>query len=65
MSIDVSILGILFALILFIIVFAAIVLYLAFRIKETFREEKKRGILVVKITFLIGLLFFLVKIVET
>ncbi len=57
MSIDVSILGILFALILFIIFFAAIVLYLAFRIKETFREEKRRGILVVKIAFLIGILF--------
>jgi len=38
-------------------IFAAIVLYLAFRIKETFREEKSRGILVAKIAFLIGILF--------
>lgn len=57
MSIDVSVLGIVFALILFIIVFSAIVLYLAFRIKETFREEKKRGMLVAKIAFFIGILF--------
>ena len=57
MSIDLSILGIVFALTLFILFFSATVLYLAFRIKETFRKEKKRGILVVKIAFLIGILF--------
>ena len=57
MSIDVSILGIVFALILFIIIFSAIILYLAFRIKETFREEKKRGVRIAKIAFLIGVLF--------
>jgi hypothetical protein len=57
MSMDLSIIGIVFAIILFIIFFAAVVLYLSFRIKETFREEKKRGILVVKVTFLIGILF--------
>ena len=54
---DISIIGIVFALILFIIFFSAIVLYLAFRIKETFHKEKKRGILVTKIAFLIGTLF--------
>ncbi len=54
---DLSIIGIVFAIILFIIFFAAIILYLAFRIKETFREERKRGILAVKIGFLIGILF--------
>lgn len=57
MSLDWTILGIVFALILFIIVFSAIVLYMAFRIKEAFREEKRRGILVAKIGFLIGILF--------
>jgi len=57
MTIDLSIIGIVFAIILFIIFFAAIILYLSFRIKETFREEKKRGILAIKIGFLIGILF--------
>jgi hypothetical protein len=57
MSLDLSVIGIVFAIILFIIFFAAVVLYLAFRIKETFREEKKRGILAVKVAFLIGILF--------
>jgi len=57
MSIDVSILGIVFALILFIIIFSAVILYLAFRIKETFREEKRRGVRIAKIAFLIGVLF--------
>ena len=57
MSTDLSIIGIVFAIILFIIFFAAVILYLSFRIKETFREEKKRGMLVVKIAFLIGILF--------
>ena len=57
MSIDLSVIGIVFAIILFIIFFAAVVLYLAFRIKETFREEKKRGMLAVKVAFLIGILF--------
>ena len=54
---DLSILGIVFALILFIIFSSAVVLYLAFRIKETFRKEKKRGIGAAKIAFLIGILF--------
>jgi hypothetical protein len=57
MTADLSIIGIVFAIILFIIFFAAVTLYLSFRIKETFREEKKRGMLVVKIAFLIGILF--------
>ena len=57
MTTDFSIIGIVFAIILFIVFFAAVILYLSFRIKETFREEKKRGMLVVKIGFLIGVLF--------
>ena len=57
MSMDLSILGIVFAIILFIIFFSAVILYLSFRLKETFREEKKRGMLVVKVGFLIGILF--------
>jgi len=54
---DLSVMGIVFAVILFIVFFSAVILYLAFRIKETFREEKKRGILAVKVVFLIGILF--------
>jgi hypothetical protein len=57
MTMDLSVIGIVFAIILFIIFFAAIILYLSFRIKETFKEEKKRGMLVVKLAFLIGILF--------
>lgn len=57
MTADLSIIGIVFAIILFIIFFSAVILYLSFRIKETFREEKKQGMLIVKIGFLIGVLF--------
>ncbi len=52
-----SILGIVFALVLFLIAVSAIVLYIAFRVKEAFREEGKRGVTVVKVAFLIGTLF--------
>ncbi|MHA2407297.1 MAG: hypothetical protein ACXACA_02860 [Candidatus Ranarchaeia archaeon] len=57
MPYDLTIIGIVFALILVIIFFSAIVLYLAFRIKETFRKETRKGFTVVKIGFLIGILF--------
>lgn len=57
MSIDASIVGMVFAIILFIVFFSAIVLYLAYRIKETFRSETRRGIVVIKIVFLVGILF--------
>ncbi|MFW6117166.1 MAG: hypothetical protein ACOC6G_01100 [Thermoproteota archaeon] len=57
MPLDWTILGIVFALILFIIAFSGIALYIAFRIKEIFREEKRRGILIAKVGFLIGILF--------
>ena len=51
MSFDASLVGMVFSLILFIIFFSAIVLYLTFRIKETFRAERKRGGLLLKIAF--------------
>ncbi len=57
MSIDLSIIGVVFALILLIVFFSAIVLYLAFRVKETFRRETRRSFVFVKITFLLGILF--------
>ncbi len=56
-SVDISAIGMVFTLILFIIFFSALVLYIAFRIKETFREEKRTGAMVTKILFLIGILF--------
>lgn len=56
-GVDVALLGLVFALILFILVISAIVLYLAFRIKETFREETRRGVVVAKVAFLVGVLF--------
>lgn len=57
MTIELTIIGIVFALILVIIFFSAIALYLAFRIKETFRKETRKGITIVKVAFLIGVLF--------
>jgi hypothetical protein len=57
MTIDLAIIGIVFALILAIIFFSAIVLYLSFRIKETFRKETRKGFTIVKVGFLIGILF--------
>ncbi len=57
MSIDLTIIAIVFALVLFLVFFSAVVLYLSFRIKETFRKETRRGATVVKIAFLIGILF--------
>jgi hypothetical protein len=57
MNVDLTAIGIVFALILVIIFFSAVVLYLAFRIKETFRKETRKGVTIVKIGFLIGILF--------
>jgi hypothetical protein len=57
MPFDLAIIGIVIALILLIIFFSAVVLYLAFRIKETFRKETSRGATIAKIGFLIGILF--------
>jgi hypothetical protein len=57
MALDIAIIGIVFALILLVIFFSAVVLYLSFRIKETFRKETRRGATVAKIAFLVGILF--------
>jgi hypothetical protein len=57
MVLDIAIIGVVFALILLVIFFSAVVLYLAFRIKETFRKETRRGATIAKIGFLIGILF--------
>lgn len=45
-----------FSFILLIIFFSSIILYLAFRIKEAFREEQRRSVLLVKIVLLVGAL---------
>lgn len=57
LGVDLALLGIVFALVLFILVFSAMVLYVAFRVKETFRGESRRGIVIAKVAFLIGVLF--------
>ena len=57
MTLDLTVIGIVFAVILLIIFFSAIVLYLSFRIKETFRKETRRGATVAKVAFLVGILF--------
>jgi predicted PurR-regulated permease PerM len=57
MALDLAVIGVVFAIILLIIFFSAVVLYLSFRIKETFRKEKRKGATVAKVAFLIGILF--------
>lgn len=57
MSIDLTIIAIVFTLILLLVFFSAVVLYLSFRIKETFRKETKKGTNIIKTAFLIGVLF--------
>ena len=57
MTLDLAVIGVVFAIILLIIFFSAVVLYLSFRIKETFRKETRRGATVAKVAFLIGILF--------
>ena len=54
---NIGILGIGIAITFAIIALSAVTLYLAFRIKETFREEKSMKIQLVKTFFLIGILF--------
>jgi len=57
MTLDLAVIGVVFAIILLMIFFSAVVLYLSFRIKETFRKETQRGATVAKVAFLIGILF--------
>src|SRR5512138_3801167 len=57
MAFSLTVIAILFTLVLLLIFFSAVVLYLAFRVKETFRKETKRGTNIVKTAFLIGTLF--------
>lgn len=57
MALDLAVIGVVFAIILLIIFFSAIVLYLSFRIKETFRKETRKGATIAKVAFLIGILF--------
>ncbi len=58
MNPDTSLIGVVFSVILFIIFFSAIVLYLSFRLKETFKnEDKKKSATIVKTAFIIGVLF--------
>jgi len=57
MSNDLTIIAIVFTLILLIVFFSAVVLYLAFRIKETFKKETKKGANAAKTAFLIGIIF--------
>ena len=57
MSIDLTIIAIVFTIILLLVFFSAVVLYLAFRIKETFKKETKKGTNIAKTAFLIGIIF--------
>ena len=57
MSFDFSIIAIVFTIILILVFFSAVVLYLSFRIRETFRKETNRGAKIALTAFLIGILF--------
>jgi hypothetical protein len=57
MSFDFSIIAIVFTIILILVFFSAVILYLSFRIRETFRKETNRGAKIALSAFLIGMLF--------
>jgi hypothetical protein len=57
MDFDFTVIAIVFTLVLLLVFFSAVVLYLAFRVKETFRKETRRGANIAKTAFLIGTLF--------
>jgi hypothetical protein len=57
MSNDFSIIAIVFTIILILVFFSAVILYLSFRIRETFRKETNRGAKIALTAFLIGIFF--------
>jgi hypothetical protein len=52
-----SIVGMVLAVSLAILIMTGFALYLAFRLRDTFRERGSKGASIVKLVFLIGLLF--------
>ena len=54
---DYTIIGTVLALAVAILILSGLALYVAFRLRETLRDEKGRGTRAVKVAFLIGLLF--------
>ena len=56
MSLDLTIIAIVFTIILLLVFFSAVILYLSFRIKETFKKTNRTA-KIVQTAFLIGLLF--------
>jgi hypothetical protein len=54
---DLSLIGAVLAISLAIILLSGVALYVAFRLRETLREERGRGARAAKVAFLIGLLF--------
>jgi len=56
MSLDLTIIAIVFTIILLLVFFSAVILYLSFRIKETFKKTNRTA-KIVQTAFLIGILF--------
>lgn len=54
---DITIVGTVLAVTVAILLLSGLALYVAFRVRDTLREEKGRGARVAKVAFLIGLLF--------
>ncbi|MBI3840952.1 MAG: hypothetical protein HY297_03230 [Thaumarchaeota archaeon] len=54
---DYTIVGTVLAIAIAIILLSGLALYISFRVKETFREERGRGARVAKVGLLVGLLF--------
>jgi hypothetical protein len=56
MSLDLTIIAIVFTIILLLVFFSAVVLYLSFRIKETFKKTNRTA-KIIQTVFLLGILF--------
>jgi hypothetical protein len=56
MSLDLTIIAIVFTIILLLVFFSAVILYLSFRIKETFKKTNRTA-KIIQTAFLIGILF--------